>query len=40
MSKWKPNAEDRVRTALTIKRYGQSDKPMLELIRELRDNDT
>jgi len=38
MSKWRDGATERVQTALTIKRHGESDKPMLEIIRELKQN--
>lgn len=37
MSKWSGGEEDRVRTAVTIKEHGQTDKPLLEVVRELKD---
>jgi len=34
MSKWSGGEMERVRTAVTIKRHGQSDKTVLELVKE------
>lgn len=36
MPEYRKNSLERVRTALTIKQHGESDKSVLELIRELR----
>jgi hypothetical protein len=37
MSKWSGGELERVETAKTIKKHGQSDKTILELVRELDD---
>lgn len=36
MSRYRDNSIERVRAALTIKRFGETDKPFLELVREQR----
>jgi len=39
MSKWSGGEIDRVRTAATIARHGQSDKSILQLVAEQRDRE-
>jgi len=38
MSQWRNDTTERVRTAATIKRHGESEKTVLEIIRELKQN--